>query len=89
MKNISVLKKCNILFNNEHLILIRFFLLIDTEFKFKNYFENTYLIQKIIKYIYENPPNVVRYFQNRFQYPYRFSVSIENHPCNRTKEKTY
>ena len=27
--------------------------------------------------------------QNRFQYPYRFSVSIENHPCNQTKEKTY
>ena len=28
-------------------------------------------------------------FSNRFQYPYRFSVSIENHPCNRTKEKKY
>ena len=29
------------------------------------------------------------YFQICFQYPYRFSVSIENHPCNLTKEKTY
>ena len=35
MKNISVLTKCNVLFNNEHLILICFFLLIDNEFDFK------------------------------------------------------
>ena len=35
MENISDLTECNVLFNNEHLILIRFFLLIDTEFDLK------------------------------------------------------
>ena len=35
MKNISVLTKCNVLFNNEHLILICFVLLIDNEFDLK------------------------------------------------------
>ena len=32
MENISVFTKCNVLFNNEQLILILFFLLIDNEF---------------------------------------------------------
>ena len=35
MENISDLTECNVLFNNEHLILIWFFLLIDTEFDLK------------------------------------------------------
>jgi len=35
MENISGLTECNVLFNNENLILIRFFLLIDTEFDLK------------------------------------------------------
>ena len=28
-------------------------------------------------------------FSKSFSVPYGFSVSIKNHPCNRTKEKTY
>ena len=35
MKNISAIKKCNVLFNIEHLILIWFFLLIDNELDLK------------------------------------------------------
>ena len=35
MENISVLTKCNVLTNNEHLILILFFSLIDKEFDLK------------------------------------------------------
>ena len=35
MENISDLTECNALFNNEHLILIWFFFLIDTEFDSK------------------------------------------------------
>ena len=35
MENISVLTKCNVLFNKEHLILTWFFLLIDNEFDLK------------------------------------------------------
>jgi len=43
------LTKCNVLFNNEHLILIRFFLLIDNEFDFKitlrlSNFNNIYML---------------------------------------------
>ena len=38
MENISdYLTECNVLFNNEHLVLIWFFLVIDTEFDLKNY----------------------------------------------------
>ena len=39
MENISDLTECNVLFNNEHLILIRLFLLIDTEFDLNITFE--------------------------------------------------
>ena len=35
MENISVLTKCNVLFNNKHLILILFFSLIEIEFELK------------------------------------------------------
>ena len=35
MENISDLTECNVLFINEHLILIGFFLLIETEFDLK------------------------------------------------------
>ena len=35
MENMSVLKKCNILHNNYHLLLIWLFLLIDNEFDLK------------------------------------------------------
>ena len=35
MENISDFTECNVLFNNAHLILILFFLLIDTEFDLK------------------------------------------------------
>jgi len=43
------LTKCNVLFNNEYLILIRFFLLIDNEFDFKitlrlSNFNNIYML---------------------------------------------
>ena len=49
------LTECNVLFDNEHLILICFFLLIDTEFDLKIIFR----ILNPEKYIYENPQNVV------------------------------
>ena len=35
MENISELTECDVLFNNEHLILIWFLLFIDTEFDLK------------------------------------------------------
>ena len=57
MENISFLTKCNVLFNNENLILIWFFLFIDNEFDLK--ITLRILNQKIIKYINENPQNVV------------------------------
>ena len=58
MENISVLTNCNVLFYNEHLLLIWFFSLINNKFDIK--ITLRILIQKIIKYINENP-------QNRFQ----------------------
>ena len=66
IENISVLTKCNVLFNYKHLILIWLFLLIDNEFDLK-----------ITLWIL-NPENLqvhismkirkMFYFQNRFQY---------------------
>ena len=35
MENVYVLTKCHVLFNNEHLILMWFFLFIDNEFDLK------------------------------------------------------
>ena len=69
MENISVLTKCNVLSNNEHLILIWFFLLIDNEIDLKNYF-HVIKIQKITKYVYQRKSArccIFRYL-NRFQY---------------------
>ena len=54
--------------------------MIDTEFDLKITFRN-----QIIKYINENPQNVSKVIS----VSYSFSLSTENHPCNRTKEKTY
>ena len=48
--------------------------MIDTEFDLKITLRK--LNPEIIKYMIENPQNVVT-FRNRFQYPYRFSVSID------------
>ena len=53
IENISDLTECNVLFNYEHLILIWYFLLIDTEFDLR------ILNPEIIKYITENPQDVV------------------------------
>ena len=53
MENISVLKKWNVLFNNEHLILIWLFLVIDNEFDTK--ITLRILNPEIIKYINKNP----------------------------------
>ena len=87
MENISDLTECNVLFNNDHLILIWVFLLIDTEFDLKITFrilnpENHHkiILMKIRKMLL---------FSKAISVSYSFSVSIENNPCNRTKEKTY
>ena len=65
MENISVLTKCNVLFNNGHLILIWFFLLIDNEFDLK-------ITLKILypenHQVYWCKSTKCCYFQNRFQY---------------------
>ena len=78
MENISVLPKCIVLYYNEQLILILFFLLIDNEFDFK--FTLIILNQ-------ENHEKC-QMFKIVFSIHIVF-ISIENHPCDPNKEKHY
>ena len=65
MENISDLTECNVLFNNEHLIWIWFFLLIDTKFDLKI----TYRILNLENHqVYYWKSTKCCYFQKRFQY---------------------
>ena len=84
IENISVLKKYNVLFNNEHLILIWFFLLIDNEFDLKIADIKSRKSSSILMKICE-----MLLFLKSFSVSILFSVSIENHLCYRNKEKTY
>ena len=74
MENISVLTKCNVLFNNGHLILIWFFLLIDNEFDLK-------ITLKILypknHQVYWCKSTKCCYFQNRFQYKLKIICVIK------------
>ena len=63
MKNISDLTECNVLFNNEHVILIWFFLLIDTDLKITFRILNPENHQ-----VYYWKSAKCCYFQKRFQY---------------------
>ena len=78
-----VLTKCNVLFNNEHLILICFCLLIDSEFDLNITLK--ILNPEIIKNIDENPQNAV-FFKIVFSIIVVFSIN-QNHLCYPNKEK--
>ena len=66
--------ECNVLFNNKHLILIWFFLLIDTEFYLKITLR---LLNPENQQLYLWKSAKCCYFQNQFQYPYRFQNKLK------------